>query len=132
MDITRINHKCHCESLKHLYFFARQTEKKVFCGAFFVTGDKKWIYFNNLKRKKSWVDPGQPSTSKRNIYGYKTMLCIWWDMQGVVYYELFKLNESITGDWYQLQLNHLNKALFEKRPAVASNRRKVTLLHDNT
>jgi len=22
-----------------------------------VTGDEKWIYFQNSKRKKSWVDP---------------------------------------------------------------------------
>ena len=28
-----------------------------------VTGDEKWIYFDNPKRKKSWVDPGQPSTT---------------------------------------------------------------------
>jgi len=28
-----------------------------------VTGDEKWIYFENPKHKKSWVDLGQPSTS---------------------------------------------------------------------
>ncbi|EZA62196.1 Spondin-2 [Ooceraea biroi] len=28
-----------------------------------VTGDEKWIYFDNPKRRKSWVDPGQPSTT---------------------------------------------------------------------
>jgi len=28
-----------------------------------LTGDEKWIYFQNPKRKKSWVDPAQPSTS---------------------------------------------------------------------
>lgn len=41
-----------------------------------VTGDEKWIYFDNPKRKKSWVDPGQPSTSQpvRNIHGKKTLL----------------------------------------------------------
>jgi len=98
-----------------------------------VTGDKKWIYFDNPKRKRSWVDPGQPSTStpKQNIHGHKIILCIWWDMQSVVYYELLRPNESITGDRYQLQLNCLNEALLEKRPAVASNQRKVMLLHDN-
>ena len=52
-------------------------------------------------------------------------------MQGVVYYELLKPNESITGDRYQLQLNRLNETLLEKRPAVVSNRRKVMLLHDD-
>ena len=43
-----------------------------------VTGDEKWIYFDNPKRKKSWVDPGQPSTSQpvRNIHGKKALLCI--------------------------------------------------------
>jgi len=35
-----------------------------------VTDDEKWIYYDNPKRKKSWIDPGQPSTltPKRNIY----------------------------------------------------------------
>jgi len=109
---------------------ARQKKKKFFLAH---CGDENWIYFDNSKRKKSWVDPGQPSTStpKRNIHGHKAMFCIWWDMQGVVYYELLRPNESITGDRYQLQLNRLNEALLEKRPAVASNRRKVMLLHDN-
>jgi len=49
-----------------------------------VTNDEKWIYFDNPKQKKSWVDPtirqppGQPSASmsKRNIHGHKTLLCI--------------------------------------------------------
>lgn len=98
-----------------------------------VTGDEKWIYFNNPKRKKSWVSPGEPSTSmpKRNIHGHKVLLCIWWDMQGVVYFELLKPGETVTGVRYTNQLDHLNDALMSKRPAVASNRRKVILLHDN-
>jgi len=43
-----------------------------------VTGDEKWIYFQNPKRKKSWVDPAQPSTSssRSNHFGRKTMLCV--------------------------------------------------------
>lgn len=98
-----------------------------------VTGDEKWIYYDNPKRKKSWVDPGQPSTSqpKRNIHGHKVMLCIWWDQQGVLYYELLKPNETVTADVYKCQLNKLNDELLRKRPAIASNRRKVILLHDN-
>ena len=46
-----------------------------------VTGDEQWIYFQNSKRKKSWVDPAQPSTSsfQPNRFGRKTMLCVWWD-----------------------------------------------------
>jgi len=36
-----------------------------------VTGDEKWIYFQNPKRKKFWVDPAQPSisSSRANRFG---------------------------------------------------------------
>jgi len=36
-----------------------------------VTGDEKWIYFENPKRKISWITPGESSTStaRPNRYG---------------------------------------------------------------
>jgi len=57
-----------------------------------VTGNEKWIYFQNPKCKKSWIDPAQPSISfsRSNRFGRKTMLCVWWDQEGVIYYELLK------------------------------------------
>lgn len=98
-----------------------------------VTGDEKWIYYENPKRKKSWVDPGQPSTSqpKRNIHVDKIMLCIWWDCKGVIYYELLNPKETVTGPLYRLQLIRLNRALQVKRPEYAQRQHKVILLHDN-
>jgi len=41
-----------------------------------VTSDEKWIYFQNPKRKKSWVDPAQSSTSfsRPNRFEWKMML----------------------------------------------------------
>ena len=35
-----------------------------------ITGDEKWIVYDNPNRRKSWVDPGQPSTliPKPNIH----------------------------------------------------------------
>ena len=67
-----------------------------------VTGDEKWIQYDNPKRKKSYVKPGQPakSTAKPNIYGAKVMLCIWQDQKGVLYYELLKPRETINGERY--------------------------------
>lgn len=98
-----------------------------------VTGDEKWIYFENPKRKKSWVSPGQPSTStpKPNRFGKKTMLCIWWDQKGVVYYELLKPGETVNTARYRQQMINLNHALIEKRPEWARRHGKVILQHDN-
>lgn len=98
-----------------------------------VTGDEKWIRYDNPKRKKAWVKPGQPSTStaKPNIHGSKFMLCIWWDQIGVIYYELLKPNETITGDRYRRQLIKLRQALKDKRPQYADRHDKVILQHDN-
>lgn len=98
-----------------------------------VTGDEKWIHYDNPKRKKSWGKPGHASTpsAKPNIHGSKLLLCIWWDQQGVIYYELLKPNETITGDRYQLQLMRLSQALKEKRPLYEQRHDKVILLHDN-
>lgn len=98
-----------------------------------ITGDEKWIHYDNPKRKKSWVLPGQPSTSfaKPNIHGMKLMLCIWWDQRGVIYYELLKPNETITGERYRTQLMRLSRALKQKRPEFEERHDKVILLHDN-
>lgn len=98
-----------------------------------VTGDEKWIYFENPKRIKSWLTPGEPSTStaKPNRFGQKTMLCVWWDQKGVIYYELLKPRETVNTERYQQQMINLNQALLQKRPIYQERRHKVILLHDN-
>jgi len=75
MAITRVVRKCHFELFVYRDFFACQAKKKEFFRRI-VTADEKWIYFDNSKRKKSWVGSGQPSalTPKRNIHGHKTLL----------------------------------------------------------
>ena len=67
-----------------------------------VTGNEKWIHYENSKGKISHVKPGQPakSTAKPNIHGEKVMLCIWWDQKGVLYYVLLKPGECINGERY--------------------------------
>ena len=62
----------------------------------------------------------------------KLLLCIWWDQLGVVYSELLKPNEAITGAVYQTQLMRLSWALKEKRAHYYSRHDIVILLHDNT
>lgn len=98
-----------------------------------VTGDEKWVHYNNPKRRKSWGYPGHASssTAKANIHGSKVMLCIWWDQLGVIYYELLKPSETITGDCYRTQLMRLSRALKDKRPQFNTRHDKVILQHDN-
>ena len=49
----------------------------------------------------------------------------------LVYYELLKPGDSITGDRYRLQLIRLNRALREKPPEYEQRHDKIILLHDN-
>ena len=81
----------------------------------------------------SWVMSGQSSTSKAKstIHGSKHMLCIWWDQRGVIYYELLKPNETITGKLYWKQLMRLTRALKEKRPEYGDRHDKIILLLDD-
>lgn len=98
-----------------------------------LTGDEKWVRFDNPKRRKSWCRPGEPSKSiaKPNIHSAKLMLCIWWDQLGVVYYELLKPNETITSEVYKHQIEQLSQELQVKRPDYKGRHDKVILLHDN-
>lgn len=98
-----------------------------------ITGDEKWIYFDNRKRKRSWVYPGQPANSfvKRNIHEQKALLCIWWDQKGVIFYEILKPGETVNSNRYTQQLQKLNMLLKQKRPEWIDRHDKVILLHDN-
>jgi len=77
-----------------------------------VTGDEKWIYFVNPKRKR-WVTPGEPSTStaRLNRYERKTILCVWWDQKDVIYYELLKSGETVNTERYRQQMINFHQAL---------------------
>jgi len=66
-----------------------------------IIGDEKWILYDNLKRRKSWVDLSQPITVKLNIPAKKILFCIWWDIKGIVYYELSNPGETVIMDRYQ-------------------------------
>ncbi|GFW04243.1 mariner Mos1 transposase [Trichonephila clavipes] len=97
------------------------------------TGDEKWIYFENPKRNRSYVDPGKPpkSTVRPNRFGRKTMLCIFWDQEGPIYYELLKPGETVNTDPYKQELLNLNDAILEIREQYKKQQHKVIFLDDN-
>lgn len=97
-----------------------------------VTGDEKWVLYNNPVRKRQWLDKDETPepTPRDGLHPKKILLSIWWDMAGIVYYELLEPNQTITADYYSHQLSNLNEALNKNRPSLV-NRRKVLFHHDN-
>uniref|UniRef100_G1QFL4 Mariner Mos1 transposase n=1 Tax=Myotis lucifugus TaxID=59463 RepID=G1QFL4_MYOLU len=110
----------------------QQHERKSFLHQI-VTGNEKWIYSENPKCTKSWVDPGQPQhrPQRPNRFRKKTMLCVWWDQEGVVFYELPKPGETNNTECYRQQIINLNHALIVKQPECPRRHGKVILLHDD-
>nr|KAF6374223.1 hypothetical protein mPipKuh1_009456 [Pipistrellus kuhlii] len=97
-----------------------------------ITGDEKWVVYNNIKRKRSWSRPGEltQTTSKADIHQKKVLLSVWWDYKGIVYFEFLPPNRPINSDVYIEQLTKLNNAVEEKRPEL-TNRKGVVFHHDN-
>ncbi|XP_025262477.1 histone-lysine N-methyltransferase SETMAR-like [Camponotus floridanus] len=97
-----------------------------------ITGDEKWIIYNNVERKRSWSKRGEPplTTSKAGLHPKKVMLCIWWNWKGIVYYELLPDNETIDSDKYCSQLDKLKIEIAKKCPELI-NRKGVVFHHDN-
>jgi [histone H3]-lysine36 N-dimethyltransferase SETMAR len=98
-----------------------------------ITGDEKWVVYNNVKRKRSWSKKDEPiqSTSKADIHQKKVMLSVWWDFKGIVFFfELLSDNTTINSEVYCHQLDKLNDSLKQKRPELI-NRKDVVFHQDN-
>ena len=75
-----------------------------------VTGDESWIYYENPTPKKYWLNPGTPAPAqpKRNPHVKKALLCVWWDMRGILYWELLHEGQTVNATLYSTQLRRLN------------------------
>ncbi|GAV09580.1 hypothetical protein RvY_19088 [Ramazzottius varieornatus] len=97
-----------------------------------VTCDEKWILYNNRKRKKVILSPGEvPKTiPKPELHQRKIMVTVWWTMEGIVHYDFLPPGRTIVADYYSLELEEMMKKLTVKQPKLV-NRDKPLLLHDN-
>ena len=94
-----------------------------------ITGDEKWVMYVNHTRKRQWLEPGKTplTTPKPDLHPQKVMLSVWWDVEGVIYWELLPPNTTITAHTYCTQLQNLAAEYKKKRPG----RGKTYFLHDN-
>ncbi|GFX61844.1 mariner Mos1 transposase [Trichonephila clavipes] len=59
------------------------------------------------------------------------MMCIFWDQEEPIYYELLKHSETVNTDRYKQQLLNLNDSILEKRELYKKRQQKVNFLDDN-
>jgi hypothetical protein len=65
-----------------------------------VTRDGKGIYLNNPDIQKQWLDKGQlpVPVAKREGFGKKVHLCVWWNYEGLIYYKLVPDGRTINAE----------------------------------
>ena len=71
-----------------------------------VTGDEKWCLYITHTRKRQWLDAAEEAQPepKPDLHPRKVMLSVWWDVLGIVHWELLPPNTTITADFYCAQL----------------------------
>ena len=108
-----------------------KNEKQPFL-RYLVTSDEKWILFDNVKNNRRWLRPTDQNrqVAKPKLTPKKVMLCVWWDCQGVIHWELLNNGQTVTAEVYIQQLTRVQEQLIKKRPALI-NFKRVTFLHDN-
>jgi [histone H3]-lysine36 N-dimethyltransferase SETMAR len=59
----------------------------------------------------------------------KVMLCVWWNFEGVIHFELIPGGRAINAEMYSQQLEQMYGALGERYPALVNGKR--VLLQQN-
>ena len=60
------------------------------------------------------------------------MLCVWWDIKGILYIELLQPKQTVNAQLQSQQLTRLHEKIREKWTGPGHGYRKVILLHDNS
>ncbi|XP_040575887.1 histone-lysine N-methyltransferase SETMAR-like [Lepeophtheirus salmonis] len=98
-----------------------------------VISDEKWVTYDNIKRKRLWLKRGEPeqTLAKPGLTARKALLCVWWDWEGIIHFELLPYDLTLNSDLYCEQLDRLKESIAQKRPALASSIR-IVFHQDNT
>jgi histone-lysine N-methyltransferase SETMAR len=98
-----------------------------------VTCDEKWIFLVNRDRSKRWIPRDQnppPLVARQDRFGKKVMLHVWWNVDGVVHFELVPDGRAVNAKLYSEQLERFYNVLKQRYPTLIRQKR-VLLQHDN-
>ena len=62
---------------------------------------------------KKWVAPGDTPEPrvKPDLHPRKTMICVCWDWEGMMHWEMLEKNATVNKELYITQLHHVNEAI---------------------
>lgn len=97
-----------------------------------VTCDEKWVYYNNPDMTKQWVQKDQPAKQvpKRGRFNKKAMLCVWWNYEGIIYFEVIPDGVAINAGLYSQQIDKMYAVMLQRYPAL-TNRKRIIIQQDN-
>ena len=86
---------------------------------------EKWYLFINMKQHKGWLSHGKQATPciKQILHLRKTMLCMWWNCEEIIHYELFEKKQTVNVELFVQLIELLNM--------VRNRQHRVILLHGN-
>ena len=95
-----------------------------------ITCDEKWFFFYNPDKRGQGVPIDQEAEPvvKQSRFGFKVMLCVWWNFEGVIYFELVENGCAINADIYTEQLDRVYAIIKGQYPGLV-NREQLLLLH---
>ena len=86
----------------------------------------------NHNRQKRWVPRGQnpPSVPRQDRLGKKVVICVWWNFEDVLHFELVPDDRAVNAELYCQQLDCVYDKLKEKYP-IAVRRTRILFQQDN-
>jgi len=97
-----------------------------------ITCDESWVYYDGRVKRSQWLLPNEPAqpTPIRPGHAKKRMLCLFWNFQGPVYWELLPNGTTVNSDLYCAQLNAVRTAA-QVMTAQGLRQGRVVLQQDN-
>ena len=94
------------------YCFNAKKESHICTELWFVM--KNGFILETWSRENCGLPPSKDHNTKAKLFWHKTMLCVWWDQSGIVYYELLEPGKTVNAQRYHQEMINLNHVLIEK------------------